>query len=296
VAFGVSAGPGRLVARTAVLLGAREPSFRALAADGRAAPHAARLDPEAPLVARWDGDFAALGRKLTPMVGARERARLARLGVDLERDFFGVLAPGGAVALSLPSRLALGGLTTDAARADPLRALEFEAILPYRDGADPSAAAERLARAMGAGRRGRGADPAVTRLATPSGEIAWKVDRDAGRILAAGGRPGRLDALAARLAGDGPGWKPPTSQSASALSGGLGGAALDVGRLVASVRAQPDEAFGTGPAGFVMRSLVERVLDPAAQLAAISLRVDLAEGALVLALDVEARTTAEAPR
>jgi hypothetical protein len=297
VAFGVSAGPGRLDARAAVLLGAREPSFRALAADGRAAPHVTRLEPEAPLVARWDGDFAALGRKLVPMLGARDRARLARRGVDLERDLFGVLAPGGALALSLPAWLALGGLTAEATRTDPLRALEFEAILPYREGADPGAAAERLARAVGAGRRGRGGDAAVTRLATPSGEIAWKVDRDAGRILAAGGRPGRIEALAARLAGDGgPGWKAPTARAGDALSGGLGGAALDVGRLVTSVRALPDEAFGTGPSGFVMRSLVERIVEPAARLAAISLRAELADGALVLAVDDEARAAAEAAR
>ena len=59
--------------------------------------------------------------------------------------------------------------------------------------------------------------------------------------------------------------------------------------LVAAVRAMPDEAFGGGPSGFVMRSLVDRVAEPASRLAAVSLRADLAEGALVLALDVEAR-------
>jgi hypothetical protein len=71
--------------------------------------------------------------------------------------------------------------------------------------------------------------------------------------------------------------------------------AVNVGRLVAAVRALPDEAFGSGPSGFVMRSLVERVVEPAARLAAISIRADLSEGALVLALEVEARPlTAEA--
>jgi hypothetical protein len=39
----------------------------------------------------------------------------------------------------------------------------------------------------------------------------------------------------------------------------------------------------------VMRSLVDRLVDPVARLAAVSFRADLAEGALVLALDVEAR-------
>jgi hypothetical protein len=292
-AVGVTAGPGRLRARAAILLGAREPSFRALAAGGDGAAAVSRLDPEAPLAARWDGDPAALGRKLVPMLGARDRQRLARRGVDLERDLFSVLAPGAAIALSLPARLALGGLSADAARTDPLRALEFEAILPFREGADPAAAAERLARVVGTPRRGR---DDVARLATPSGEIAWKVDAGGRRLLAAGGRPGRLDALLSRAAGEGAGWKAPTAGADAALEGGLGGAALDVERLVAGVRAQPDEAFGTGPSGFVMRSLVERVVEPASRLAAISLRADLADGALVLALEVEARKPEEAAR
>jgi hypothetical protein len=289
VAFGFSAGRTRLVARGAILLGQREPSFRALAADGLAAPLVARLDPEAPLVARWDGDFAALGKKLVPMIGARDRAWLARRGVDLERDLFAVLAPGGALALSVPARFALGGLTADTARSDPLRAFEFEAILPFRDGTDPAGAAERLARAVGAARRGRAQEDGTARLSTPSGEIAWRVDGAGGRILAAGGRPGRIDALVARVSGEGAGWKPPSAEAGEALSNGLGGAVLDMGRLVSSVRALPVEAFGSGPSGFVMRSLVERVIEPADRLAAVSLRADLVEGALVLDLDVEAR-------
>jgi len=288
-AIGVSAGPGRLGARVAVLLGAREPSFRALAADGHAAALVARLDPSAPLAARWDGDFAALGKKLVPMIGARDRAWLVRRGIDLDRDLFAVLAPGGALALSLPARLALGGLTAEATRADPLRAAEFEAILPFRPGTDVGAAAERLARAVGAARRGRGSEDGVARLQTASGEIAWKVDAARAHLVAAGGRPGRIDALLARLGDGAAGWKAPTPSAEAALSGGLGGAALDAPRLVAAVRALPDEAFGSGPSGFVLRALVERVVDPAERLAAISLRAELAEDALLLALDVEAR-------
>jgi hypothetical protein len=294
LALGLSTGSGRLLAHAAILLGAREPSFRALAADGEAAPLVARLDPEAPLAARFDGDFAALGNKLVASLGNARRAALARRGIDLERDLFGVLAPGGAVVLLVPPGLALDGLTARAARADPLRAVEFEAILPVRPGSDPAAAAERLARALGAARRGPRADDGIARVTTPSGEIAWKVDGPGGRLVAAGGRPGRIDALLARLAAGGPGWKAPTKEAEGALSGGLGGAALDVARLVAAVRALPDEAFGGGPSGFVMRSLVERVVEPAARLAAVSIRADLAEGALVVALAVEARAAKEA--
>jgi hypothetical protein len=293
VALGVAATTGRLTARLAMLLGAREPSFRALAADGRGAALVSRLDPSAPLAARWDGDFAALGKKLVPMLSARDRAVFERRGRGHQRDLFSILAPGGAVALSLPAHLSLGELTAEATRRDPLRALEFEAAFPLQAGADAAAAAERITRAVGPPKaHGRGRahapDDGIVRVRTPSGEIAWKLDAAAGRLVAAGGRPGRIDALLARLAGSEPGWKARTPAAEAALSGGLGGVALDAPRLVAAVRALPDEAFGGGPSGFVMRSIVERAVDPAARLAAISLRAELAPGALRVDVEVEA--------
>ena len=284
-ALGLTPGAGRLTARAAVLLGSRAPTFRALAAGGRAAPFVAALDPAAPLVGRWDGDFAALGHKLVPLVPEQDRDWLAKRGVDLERDVFGVLGPGGVGALTLSPRLPANGLTSGMLRADPLRALEVEAVVPALPGAE--VAAERIARAI-AGRPPRAGANGITRVRTPSGEIAWKVEDRGARLVLAVGRPGRLDALLARLAAGAPGWKAPTAASAAALEGGLGGAILDVPRLVAAVRALPDEAFGGGPSAFVMRSLLERFLDPASRLAAISLRADLAEDALLLSLDVEA--------
>ncbi len=288
IAIGLSAAPGRLLARGALLLGAREPSFRALSAGGKAADAVARLAPDAQLAARWDGDFAALGRKVVPMVSASEHARLAAHGVDLERDVFGVLAPGGAVAVSLAPGLDLSDLTAAAARADPLRAVQFEAVLPVKDPAAAEAVSARLAAGAQRGRRAPAAPPdGVHRVRTASGEIAWRVDAGARRIVAAGGAPGRLAALEARLAG-GDGFRAPTKASQGALAGGLGGAVLVPPRVVAAVRAMPEEAFGTGPSGFVMRSLVDRFLEPASRVSALSLRADLAEGALVLALEVEA--------
>lgn len=287
VAVGVNAARGRLLARTAMLLGAREPSFRALAAGGAAKALVERLDPQAPLAARWDGDLDALGQKLVPMLPARERARLAARGVDPARDLFGVLAPGAAVALSLAPGLELAGLSGETFRDDPLRVFAFEAILPVREAAAAAAASDALER--GRARAKPQARPRVHRLRTGSGEIAWIVDDAAKRIVAAGGPPGRLDALLARLQGDTEGFDPPTRAAEAALSGGLGGAVVNAPRLVASVRALPDAAFGTGPTGFVVRSVVDRIVDPAARLAAVSLRADLAEGALVVALEVEAQ-------
>ena len=288
LAVGLSAAHDRLLARAAVLLGDREPSFRALSAGGAAAAAVARLDPRAQLVARWDGDFAALGAKVLPMLPAAERSLLASAGIDPARDLFGALAPGGAVSVSLAPALDLTALSSRAVRSDPLRAVEVEAILPLKDPAATDEISTRVAALAAHARRPARPPDGVFRVRTTSGEIAWRVDARGKRLVLAGGRPGRLADLEARLA-HGEGWRPPTEAAGAALRGGLGGAVLDPVRLVEAVRAMPDEAFGTGPSGFVMRSLVERFVDPASRLSALSLRADLAEGALVLALEVEAR-------
>jgi len=286
--LGVSAGAGRLGAAVAVLLGPREPSFRALAAGGAAARVLARLDPRAPLALRWDGDFAALGAKLVPMLPADDRRRLEARGLD-PLEPFGLLAPGAAAVLSLAPDLELASLTPEAVRADPLRLVRVEAVAEVKDPERALALSRKLAPPP---RRGRGAPaPAdgTFRIATPRGEIAWRLDGT--RLALAGGPAGSLDTLLARLGGEGPGWtaSAPGPAGAGALAGGLGSAVLDPQRLVASVRALPDEAFGTGPSGFVVRSVVDRFAEPASRLASVSLRAELAPGALVLALEAEAQ-------
>lgn len=284
-ALGIAGASDRLRVTAAILLGAREASIRALAAPSAAALPGA-LDPDAALVATWRGDPAALGRRLLDALPPAARARLDALGADPERDLAQAAAPGAAIALALAPRVDVAGLSEARVREDPLRLVRFEAVVPLRDPARVRAASARLAPPP-APRRGRRAAPAdgTFRIATPSGEIAWRVDGD--RLLVAGGAPGALDALAARVASGG-GFRPPTAAAAAALGAGLGGAVLDVPRLVASIRALPEDAYGTGPNAFVMRSVVERFVDPAARLRAASLRADLAPGALVLGLDVEA--------
>jgi hypothetical protein len=133
------------------------------------------------------------------------------------------------------------------------------------------------------------------RIPTASGEIAWVVDAARGRIAVAGGEPGRLGALLARLDGSAEGLRPPTETAARALDGALGGAALDVARLVERVRALPPESFGEGPDAFVLRSLAQRLVEQASGLAAASARVELAEGAVRLTIEVEAAPRGHAP-
>jgi hypothetical protein len=308
LAVATSGGAAGVRIGVAVLLGDREASFRALAADGAARAIVARLDPRSPIALRFDGDPATLGTKLLPMLPRREKAALAARGIDLQRDLFDALAPGAAGAVALFPGLDLTALSEDAVRADPLLVARFEAVLPLKDSALALAASERLAPAPRPRRapHGRAAAPAPApahdpaggggrrtfRVATPTGELAWTVDAEARRVVAAGGPPGALDALLARLEGAGPGFEPPTKDAAAALAGGLGGVVVDARKLVASVRALPDEAFGSGPSGFVVRSVVGRFLEPAARLSAVSLRAELADGALVLALDAEAATGA----
>lgn len=298
VALGLSAGDPALRARAAVLLGAREASFRALAGGGAAAAAAARLSPDAELAARWDGAPGALGERLVPMLSRADRARLGARGLDPQRDLFDLLAPGVAMAVSLSPRLELAGLTETTLRADPLRLLRLEAVAEVKDPARARAVFDRIAPPPRRPRPARAAPDAAAperwRVATPSGELAWRLDGT--RLALAGGPPGALEALEARLGGEGPGFRAPSAAAGAALKGGLGGAVLDAQRLVASVRALPEDAFGTGPSGFVVRSVVDRFLEPASRLSAVSLRAELAEGALVLDAEVEVLPSARGGR
>jgi hypothetical protein len=290
IALGFGGASDRVRISAAVLLGAREPSFRALAAEGHGADLVARLDPGAAVVGVWDGDFAALGTKLVPLLSPRTRARLEAARIDPQRDLFGLLAPGAAASLSLAPGLDVASLSEERVRADPLRLVQLEAIAALKDPDAAVAVSERLTRAadprrpvrpVGAGDRGR------YRIETGSGEIAWRIDGD--RLALAGGPPGKLDALLTRLAGAGGGFRAPTPRAGNALRNGLGGAVVEVQHLLGSVRALPEEAFGTGPTGFVMRSVVDRLVEPAARLSAISVHAGLGEGALRIDVEAEVR-------
>ncbi len=290
VAVGLSGGPGRLCLTAALLLGGdREPSFRTLA--GKGAADAAHLDPAAALAGAWHGDPAALAKKLVAFLTPRDRARLQALGVDAQ-SIADLLAPGAAFSVSLAPGLDIASLSEARVRADPLRLVQFEAVAAVRDPERARAVSQRIAAAARRPPRKNEVPQGSWQIATPSGQIAWRVDGT--RLAVAGGAPGRLDALEARLEAS-EGFHAPTRDAAAALESGLGGVVVHVPRLVASVRGLPDDSYGTGPNAFVMRSVVDRIIAPADRLEALSLRADLAEGALVLALTVETRGGRGAP-
>lgn len=286
LAVGFSAEAGSL--RLALAARPSASTLQALRAGVASRTTVRALSPESALVLRWDGDLGELGRHVVARTSPRDREWLAAHGFDLQRDLFDQLAPGAAASVSISPRLDLTDVSDVALRADPLRAIRFELAGDVKDEASARGALARLP-ALFAALAG-GASPAAPagssgRITTPSGEIAWRL---AGKRLAiAGGPPGALDALVARRDGSAQGFAAPTEPARTALEGGVGGAVLAPRNLVASVRALPEDAFGTGPTGFVVRSMVERFLEPAERISAVSARVEITSSALRVDVQVE---------
>jgi hypothetical protein len=289
-AVGLTADGARLVFRTALLLSPeRAQAWRAVLGAGPAPAGSealARVPRDAFLAVRFDGDPVALGRRLAWSF-PDAAARLTAAGLDLEADLLATLAPGAAAALSLAPTFEVAAVSRGAGalgEADPFRLGHAVAVLPVRDAARARAALDKLAAAAPA--------LGLEAEAPPAGRYVWTFRRgaaevgvalDGARLLLAGGE-GRLERL---RAGDAPPYAAPTVPSRVALAGGAAGGVLDVARLVASFRALPEAAYGTGPDAFVMRSLAERVVDPASRLLAATLRADLVEGAARLDLTLE---------
>jgi len=296
-AIGLAGSRSRLTARAALLLPAeRAAAWKAALAPGPAAAvELPALPADAFLVARLSGDPAAVLRRLLDAEPAAAAA-LARAGLDRERDLLAPLAPGAAAALVLAPTFEVAAVSRGAAELraqDPFRSAQLALALFVKDEAQAKAALERLARAAPV--LGMKSEPLARAGGRPAfrfsrGAAALEVALDGHRLLLGGG-PGRLEAL---LAGAGPAYAPPTEAARAALGPDTTGAVLDFGQLVKSFRALPAEAYGSGPDAFVMRSLAERVVDPAARLAAAALRLELSESAAVLELVVDARPVPEA--
>ena len=209
--------------------------------------------------------------------------------------------PGAVASVSLAPTFAFTDFSSprfDPRKVDLFSFVDLDAVLPLRD---PALLRSFLARLQKAGPRlglkvapaGPAAAPTGWTLSWGKAQLGLAVAGD--RLLVSGGAP-RLAALAARAGGPAPSFAAASPAAGKALESGVGGAALDVDRLVKSLEALPEEAYGTGPNAVVMRSLVSRYLEPAAALASVSVRLELAPGAALVDLDVDGRSAPPQPK
>jgi hypothetical protein len=295
-ALGIRAESSRLGLRLALLLSPdREAWWKALRGDGAADEGAvALLLPEAALLLRFGGDPAEVARRLEPWLPPEVKKALAAQRLDPVAGLSPAFAPAGALSLALAPTFTLTDFSSprfDLRRVDPFSFVHLDAVLPVRDAAVLRAFLARLQKAgprlsLKVVPRGPAAEPTGWTLSWGKAQLGLALA--GGRLLVAGGAP-RLAALEARSTG-GEGYAAPGPAARAALSSGLGGAVLDVEHLARSVEALPEEAYGTGPNAVVMRSLVNRYLEPATALSTVTLRLDLAPGAALVDLDVEGRS------
>ncbi len=296
-ALGVTFSAARLAVRAALLLpAARAEVWRqAFGAGHEAGSEALSLLPaDAFLLVRFGGDPAALARSALPHLPDGAATALARARLEAGRDLLAQLAPGMAASLSLAPTFDVAAVSRGAAQAtagDPFRLVHLAVALEVKDPRRAVKALERLAGA--APRLGLNVAPCKVR-----GLPGWRIARGAAevrlalegkRLFVAGGR-GRLEALLART-GRGRDAGPSDAARAALGSGAVGGV-IDFGQLVASFRALPPRAYGSGPDAYVMRSLAERIVDPASRLVAASLRLDVVEAAARFELVLEAQPEA----
>ena len=265
LAAGLSASErgARLV--LAALLAPEEARLRPLAGPG-AGGAAAAIAPDAAVGLRLSADLGTalplLSDRLPPSL-----APLKDLAASLSSpiDVGLTLAPGASLARALAGR-----------EADPLRVLRLELSAPLPAG---SRAGEALAAQVGS--------------STTHGPEGWRARRHDGTELAWSTSGARLhlvagpDAATAPTAAPPAGFTAPTPASERALAGGLGGLVVHVDNLVRAVRSLPSSAYGAGPDAVVARSLAQKLAALPGRGAAVSLRADLPEGALRLALEIE---------
>jgi hypothetical protein len=295
-ALGVRAEAARLGVRVALLLSPeRDAWWKGLRGEGSVDDRGvAMLPPEAALALRWAGDPAEAARRLEPWYPAQVRKAFATHRLDPVTQLAPAFGPAAAVSLSLAPTFTLADFSSprfDVRRTDPFALVHLDAALPVRNAPVLRSFLARLQKAgprlaLKVTPRGPAAEPTGWTLAWGKAQLGLTLAD--GRLLVSGGAP-RLAALEARASGA-PGFEPPAPSAATALRSGLGGAVLDVGHLARSIESLPEEAYGTGPNAVVMRSLVNRYLEPAGSIAAVALRLELVPGAAIVDLDVEGRS------
>ena len=295
-ALGVRAEAAQLGLRLALLLSPeREAWWKALRGEGTVDEGAvALLPPEAALLLRWSGDPAEAARRLEPWYPPAVKQALAAQRLDPVTTLAPAFGPAAAVSLALAPSFTLTDFSSprfDLRRVDLFSFVHLDAALPVRNAAALRTFLSRLQKAgprlsLKVVPRGPAAEPTGWTLSWGKAQLGLSLS--GGRLLVSGGAP-RLAALEARMGG-GEAYSAPSPASRTALTTGLGGAVLDVEHLARSVEALPEEAYGTGPNAVVMRSLVNRYLEPATAISAVALRLELAPGAALLDLDVDGRS------
>jgi hypothetical protein len=297
-AAGIRGGRDRIGVAGAVLLGQREATLRAAVAKGESAALLAKLDPGAGWVVRGDGD-PGQSADVQAVIDAMGKQGIPEPALAILKDFIGSLGTGSALGIGvLPPGPAAKARLADA----PLAALRAELLISLKDPERMTAALQRAvdlateqaaASAPKAARGKKGAAPSFGknpwRFPLRGGEIAAAVAD--GRLAIVAGPTGTLEALLART---GTAFKGPTPAADKALKGGSGGMYVDVPKLAAAARAYPEQAFGDGQQGVMLKSMVDQWSAAAERITAVSLSSDLVEGAARGELLVEVTPAAPA--
>lgn len=233
----------------------------------------ADLDPKALLAARASADLPALWKTLKAQGLPRRlddlSARLLAAGVKVEKDVLPLLTGTALLDLRLAPSPDLSTMASlDPRRTNPFQYVRAAVFVPVRDGKKAAALLPALASALG---------PTLHAQVEPTeveGQPAWTVRYHLGEgmtfglhrdvLVLAGGEGAYRDALR-RLADHGEGAFGTEAMRKTLADDGSLALALDVRALLSTVRGLPAEAFGGGPNGIVVRSMVGRfasALDP----------------------------------
>jgi hypothetical protein len=230
-----------------------------------------RLDPAAFLVARIGGDPRALQPFAEVLVPPALQAIARQADLDIASELLGNLKPGAAASLSVSPRASLASAPEiDPRRANPFGLVHLTAIGQVADEARAWVAVEKIAAA--APSFGAQLDPkdiGGARAVVASyhlGEGA-SLSVHEGLALVTGG-PGQMEALLGRLSGA-PGLELKDSGARKAFAEDGFALYLDIGRLVASLRALPDSAYGIG--GFAIKAALSRTLESLDELSGLRL-------------------------
>ncbi len=252
------------------LLGDDEARLRPLAGTGAGKAGPLALDPDTVLAARLSASPAALLALLPEEAADPREAPI--------RAFLSELQPGVDVGISLSPKADLGGAVASRGAVDPFAVVRLELTGAVKDPAAAAARFDAIARQLGGE-----AKPGRWRLGDGPIRVEWALTGSA--LALAGGPAGGLEALQARAARKAPALAPPPA-AFEALQGGLGGAALSGDNLVKGLKSLPPDAWGTGPDAVMTRSMVEKLATPTGKGGGLTVRADLPQGALRVALEV----------